>query len=74
MPLIKDANPEVQAAFAEVQAVFPDLKSVTYGEDLRWRYLLESGEQPAFPKGLIDIHLLELAADSLKSVPVTYTK
>lgn len=70
---ISAANVEIQAAFNEVKAVFPNLACVVYGEDLRWTYLLESGEQPAFPAGLIDTSLLEAAADTLDSTPITFT-
>lgn len=70
---IKTAPEPIQAAFREVQAVFSNLDHVTYLEDLRWRYTLADGECPAFPKGLIDVDLLEKAADSLTEVPVTYS-
>ena len=70
---INKAPAVIQAAFAEVQAVFPDLATVSYGDDMRWTYTLQSGEQPAFPEGLLNTTILEAGADALTSTPVTYT-
>ncbi|MBO6279375.1 MAG: hypothetical protein J6N20_18445 [Pseudomonas sp.] len=70
---IADANAELQAAFNEVKDVFPDLAYVIYGEDMRWSYVLDSGEKPAFPAGLINTALLEAAADTLDTLPIKFT-
>lgn len=69
---VSKATPEIQAAFDEVKKFFPDLQEVHYGEDLRWCYRLRSGQAPIFPKGRVDVYLLEQGADSLTCVPVTF--
>lgn len=66
------ANAKVQAAFDEVAKHFPDVSTVSFDEDGRWRFANESDEAYNFPKGL-DIGPLEDAADVV-CYPSTYTR
>lgn len=70
---VNSAVSKVELAFNYIAGIFPTLSKVTYGVDLRWTYVLSSGEIPEFPAN-VDVSILEDAADNVTHVPVTYIK
>lgn len=78
---VRDCNLEVRSilvpdavvkAFRHVQKHHPDVVSVRYGQDLRWIFKNSDGTAPDFSP-LVDVGILEDAADSIVSAPVIFT-
>ena len=61
----------VVKALNHVRSVFPNVNHVAYCADGRWLYMDENGNMPAF-NGLIDVGILEDAADALDSFPAIF--
>lgn len=62
----------VVTAFWHVKAAFPEVTQVTYDEEGRWLFTDATGNAPDF-EGCIDVGLLEAAAESLTTLPITLT-
>ncbi len=63
----------VIAAFRHVQSVHPYLAEVRYDEELRWCYTDLEGTAFTFGGNIINIGLLEDAADAVETAPITYS-
>lgn len=63
---------EVADALAAVREVFPEVDTVVFTSNAKWLYFdSETGDSPAFA-GLIDVGILEDAADAVDNFPAVY--
>ncbi len=65
------ATPQVIAALEHVRCHLPDVTQVFYTTELKWLYMTDEGDTPAF-EGAIDVSLLEDAVDSLDTFPAAF--
>jgi hypothetical protein len=64
-------NPQVIAALEHVRTFRPEVTQVFYTNELKWLYMTDDGDAPAFG-GEIDTSLLEDAVDSLDTFPAAF--
>lgn len=65
------ATPQVIAALEHVRTFRPEVTQVFYTNELKWLYMTDDGDAPAFG-GEIDTSLLEDAVDSLDTFPAAF--
>ncbi len=65
------APAHVQRAFDHVKSIFPEVVMVMYTPTMKWMYIDEDGEAPAF-NDQVDVSLLEDAVDSLDTFPCIF--
>lgn len=65
------ATPQVFAALEHVRTFLPEVTQVFYTNELKWLYMTDEGDVPAFG-GDIDTSLLEDAVDSLDAFPAAF--
>ena len=65
------ATPQVIAALEHVRTFRPEVTQVFYTNELKWLYMTDDGDAPAFG-GEIDTSLLEDAVESLDTFPAAF--
>lgn len=71
--VLTDEGIAVRIALEEVQSAIPSVNSVSFDEERRWEFRDASGNIPSFEDVDIDIGLLEDAADTVVSPPLSVT-
>lgn len=71
--VLTDQGIAMRIALEEVQSAIPSVNSVSFDEALRWEFRDASGNVPSFEDVDIDIGLLEDAAATVVSPPLSVT-